>query len=139
MWMEERFKVSISTQYGGYGGVDNNVKYIPPTSPSFIPHPSLTTPKGRYVPPAVQGFIPQPASVPYTIQRREELKLITDSDSPLLQLNNLLLRTRTDNLTGVTDRTFAMITSGDPGFTITYTMPASSTAIDLFKLDGGYF
>jgi hypothetical protein len=153
--------MNISESYGGYGGTNNTTKYVPPVSPDFvpqpsfttpkakyipeavpdfIPQPSFTTPKARYIPEAIPDFIPQPATIPFTKDIRDTLKILTnDRTSPFFNLNNILFRTRTDSLTGITDRTFAMTTSGHYQHVITYTMPASSTALDMRITDGGTF
>lgn len=152
--------MSVSGPYGGYGGVSKCTKYTPPVAPEFVPQPALHPVNEKYIPPVVQDFIPQPAlrpvsqkytppiipdfipqpaTIPFTKEYREKLQILTDENGPLMNINNILFRTRTDNLTGVTDRTFAMTSSGHPLHAITYTMPASSTAIDIMRTDGGYF
>lgn len=152
--------MSVSNSYGGYGGVSKCTTYTPPPVQDFVPQPSLQPIKEKYIPPVIQGFIPQPslrpvveryippnipdfvpqpATVPFTKEYREKLLILTDENGPLMNVNNILFRTRTDGLTGITDRTFAMTSSGHPMHVITYTMPASSTAIDMLKTDGGYF
>jgi hypothetical protein len=152
--------MSTSNSYGGYGGVSKCTKYTPPQVQDFVPQPSLQPIKEKYtpsmvqdfvpqpslrpvieqyIPPSIPDFIPQPATIPYTKEYREKLQILVDENGPLFNVNNILFRTRTDDLTGVTDRTFAMTTSGHPSHIITYTMPASSIAIDMLKTDGGYF
>jgi len=128
-----------SESYGGYGGVDNCTKYVPPQASDFIPQPSLKGPKVKYTPPSAPSFVPYPATVPFTNEYREKIKLLVDKNGPVMNVNNILIRTRTDSLTGVTDRTFAITSSASPQHLITYTMPASSVAIDLLRTDGGYF
>lgn len=137
--MEAQYSMSTSESYGGYGGVVRCTKYVPPAAHNFIPQPALRPVTGRYIPPTVPGFIPQPAIVPFTMEDRENLQLLVDINGPVMNVNNILFRTRTDDLTGITDRTFAMTTSSNPFHTLTYTMPASSTAINMLNTDGGYF
>jgi hypothetical protein len=106
---------------------------------NYVPHPSFVQPKSKYIPPVVPGYIPHPASIPFTIDDREKLQVLADVDSPVMNVNYIFLRTRTDSLTGVTARTFAVLTTAYPNHIVTYTMPPSTTALDLRITDGGFF
>ena len=132
--------MNVSETYGGYGGVERCTKYTPPATLDYIPQPALRpVTSGRYIPPLIPDFVPQLANVPFTMEDRENLQLLVGINSSILNVNNVLFRTRTDDLTGITDRTFAMTTSSSPFHVLTYTMPASSTAINILNVDGGLF
>jgi hypothetical protein len=130
--------MSVSKPYGGYGGVGRN-KYIPPAASEFSAQPSLTPPKTRYVPPSVPDYIPHPASIPFTYPYRDKLENLAGEQSPILNINNVLIRTQTDSLTGDIDKNFDITALGNTDYKLTYTMPASATKIDMLKTDGGFF